>query len=104
MARAIVWSNYPPVQSVGYNAGAEEVIMTNKTVTLEIPQSEWERFTIELARVVAILQEHQRESEERWERIEALKAETAVIKEELRRRLQDVDKHLGNSEIAGQLR
>lgn len=78
--------------------------MMNKTVTLEIPQSEWEKFTIELARVVAILQEHQRESEERWEQIAVLKAETAVMKEELRRRLQDVDKYLGNPEIAGQLR
>ncbi len=78
--------------------------MMNKTVTLEIPQSEWEKFTIELARFVAILQEQQKESEERWERIVELKAETAMMKEELRRRLQDVDKYLGGTEAVGQLR
>ncbi len=78
--------------------------MTNKTVTLEIPQSEWEKFTIELARVVAILQEQQKESDERWERISELKTETAKMKEELGRRLQNVDKYLGSPEVAGQLR
>jgi hypothetical protein len=94
MARAIVWSNYPGVQRVGYNAGAEEVIMTNKTVTLEIPQSEWERFTIELARVVAILQEHQRESDERWARIADLRAESERIKQESRKARENVEKYL----------
>lgn len=76
----------------------------NNTVTLEIQQSDLEKFNLELTRVVAILQEHQRESEERWERIAELKAENTKLKDELRKRLQDVDKYLGSPEIVGQLR
>ncbi len=71
----------------------------NKTVTLEIPQSEWKKFNEELIRTVAVMQEQQRESEERWERIVELKMETSDLMQDLRRRLQDVDKHLGSSEI-----
>jgi len=71
----------------------------NKTVTLEIPQNEWKKFNEELVRAVAVMQEQQRESEERWERIVELKMETSDLMQDLRRRLQDVDKHLGSSEI-----
>ena len=76
----------------------------SKTLTLEIPQSEWDKFQKELIRAIAVLQEQQRESEERWTQISELKAETAQLREELQRRLQDVDKHLGSPETNRQSR
>lgn len=72
----------------------------NKTVTLEVPQSEWEKFRAELARAVAVMQEQQHESEERWMHIAELKAETLDLREELKRSLRNVDKHLGSLEAA----
>lgn len=53
----------------------------SKTLTLEIPQSEWDKFQKELIRAIAVLQEQQRESEERWTQISELKAETAQLRE-----------------------
>jgi len=47
--------------------------------------SNWKKFEIELARAVAILKEHQRESDERWVRIAELRAENERLKTELER-------------------
>ena len=66
----------------------------NNTVTLEIQQSDLEKFNLELTRVVAILQEHQRESEERRERIAGLQADSERIKQEIRKAREDVEKYL----------
>lgn len=66
----------------------------NKTVTLEIPQSEWEKFNIELAKLAAVMQEQQRESEERWERIAEIRAEREKIKQETKIARENVEKHL----------
>ena len=71
----------------------------NKTVTLEIPQSEWKKFNEELVRTIAVMHEQQRESDERWMHIAKLKTETSDLMQELRRRLQDVEQYLGSSEI-----
>lgn len=76
----------------------------SKNVTLEISQNEFNRFNEELVRVVAVMQEQQRESEERWEQITGLREETAKLRAELSQRLQDVDKYLGSFETARQLR
>jgi len=67
----------------------------NKTVTLEISQSEWKKFNEELVRAVAVIQEQQRESEERWERIAELQAESEKIKQQIREAREDVEKYLG---------
>jgi peptidoglycan hydrolase CwlO-like protein len=67
----------------------------NKTVTLEIPQSEWKKFNEELVRAVAVMQEQQRESEERWERIAKLQAESEKIKQQIREARENVEKYLG---------
>jgi len=67
----------------------------NKTVTLEIPQSELKKFNEELVRAVAVMQEQQRESEERWERIAKLQAESEKIKQQIREAREDVEKYLG---------
>ena len=67
----------------------------NKTVTLEIPQSEWKKFNEELIRTIAVMQEQQRESEERWERIVKLRAESEEIKRETRKARENVEKLLG---------
>lgn len=71
-----------------------------KMITLEIPQSEWEKFKEELIRMTAILQERQRESDERWERIAALNAENDRLMAELKRRRADVEILLGSPEAA----
>ncbi len=67
----------------------------NKTVTLEIPQSDWEKLSTELTRAVAVVQEQHRESEERWERIAMLDIQYKKMMEDIRRRLENVDKYLG---------
>lgn len=67
----------------------------DKTVTLEIPQSEWKKFNEELIRAVAVMQEQQHESEERWERIAKLRAESEEIKRETRKARENVEKLLG---------
>lgn len=71
-----------------------------KMITLEIPQSEWEKFKEELVRATAVMQERKRESDERWERITALNAENDRLMAELKRRRADVEKHMGPLEIA----
>lgn len=76
----------------------------SKMVTLEIPQNEWEQFKEELIRTAAILKEQQRESEERRERIMSHDARRQQIMAEIDRRLANVDKYLGDTEIARQLR
>jgi hypothetical protein len=76
----------------------------SKTVTLEIPQSEWEKFKEELIRTAAILKERKRESDERWERMADYDARHAQRMAEIDRRLANVDKYLGSSEIADNLR
>ncbi len=72
----------------------------SKTMTFEISQSDFNRFNEELVRVVSVMQEQQRESDERWEQITGLREETAKLRAELGRRLQDVDKYLGSFETA----
>jgi hypothetical protein len=74
----------------------------SKTVTLEIPQSELEKFNLELTRTVAILQEQQRESDERWERLARLDDRFKQMMAEITRRLENVDKYLGDTEVAHQ--
>ncbi len=76
----------------------------SKMVTLEIPQSEWEKFKEELTRTATILKEQQRESEERRERIVSRDARRQQIVAEIDRRLANVDKLLGYAENAHQLR
>ena len=76
----------------------------SKMITLEIPQSEWEKLEKELIRTTAILKEQQRESEERRERIVSHDAKRQRIMAEIDRRLANVDKYLGHAESAGQLR
>ena len=65
-----------------------------KMITLEIPQSEWDKFKEELIRVVAIMQERKRESDERWERMAALDAEYEQLMKALRKERSNVAKHL----------
>ena len=74
----------------------------SKTVTLEIPQSELEKFNLELTRTVAILQEQQRESEERWERLARLDDQFKQMMIEITKRLENVGKYLGDTEVARQ--
>ena len=74
----------------------------SKTVTLEIPQSELEKFNLELTRTVAILQEQQRESEERWERLARLDAQFKQMMAEIVKGLENVGKYLGDTEVARQ--
>ncbi|MGH9802691.1 MAG: hypothetical protein ACRD82_20180 [Blastocatellia bacterium] len=69
----------------------------NKTVTLEIPQSEWKKFNEELVRAVAVMQEQQRESEERWVRIAKLQTESEEIKRQIRKAREDVEKYMGSN-------
>jgi hypothetical protein len=64
----------------------------SKTVTLEIPQSELEKFNLELTRTVAILQEQQRESEEQWERLARLDDRFKQMMVEITKRLENVDR------------
>jgi hypothetical protein len=71
-------------------------------VTLEIPQSELEKFNLELTRTVAILQEQQRESEERWERLARLDDRFKQMMAEITKRLENVDKYLRDTEVAHQ--
>ncbi len=75
----------------------------SKMIPLEIPQSEWEQFKEELIRVVAIMQEHKRESDERWERMAAYDERHAQMMAEIDRRLANVDKYLGGAEIGHHL-
>lgn len=65
-----------------------------KMITLEIPQSEWEKFKEELIRMTAIMQERQRESDERWVRIAELDAEYERLMKELRKERSNVAKYL----------
>ena len=67
----------------------------NETVTVEIPKSEYDKFREELPRVVAVMQEQQRESDERWERITKLRNESEMIKQDIRKAREDVEKSLG---------
>lgn len=67
----------------------------NETVTVEIPKSEYDKFCEELPRVVAVMQEQQRESDERWERITKLRNESEMIKQDIRKAREDVEKSLG---------
>ncbi|MGE0886873.1 MAG: hypothetical protein AB7P14_25410 [Blastocatellales bacterium] len=67
----------------------------SKTMTFEISQSDINRFNEELVRVVTVMQEQQRESEERWERITMLRDESEMIKNEIRKAREDVEKSLG---------
>jgi squalene cyclase len=71
----------------------------DKPVVLEIPQSEWEKISLELVRTVAVMQEQQRESEERWAHIAELKAETLDLQEELKRSLRNVDNARAGEEL-----
>lgn len=66
----------------------------SKTMTLEIPQGEWDKFQKELIRAIAVLQEQQRESEERWERITRSRAESEHVKQAIRKAREDVEKSL----------
>jgi hypothetical protein len=66
-----------------------------KMITLEIPQSDWEKFKEELIRVAAVLKEQQRESEERRKRIVSGDARRQQVMAEIDRSLANVDKHLG---------
>lgn len=75
----------------------------SKMVTLEIPQSEWEKLKEELIRTAAILKEQQRESEERRERIVSRDARRQQVTAEIDRRLANVDKLLGDAENVRQL-
>lgn len=74
----------------------------NKTVTLEIPQSDLEKFNLELARVVTILQGQQRESDERWERVTRLNRQFDQLMIEITKRLENVDKYLGDDDGSSQ--
>lgn len=67
----------------------------SKTMTFEISQSDLNRFNEELVRVVTVMQEQQRESEERRERITMLRDESEMIKNEIRKAREDVEKSLG---------
>lgn len=67
----------------------------NETVTVEIPKSEYDKFREEIVRVVAVMQEQQRESDERWERIAKLRNESEMIKRDIRKAREDVEKSLG---------
>ena len=66
-----------------------------KMITLEVPQSEWEKFNEELIRTATILKEHQRESEERRERMVSGDARRLAVFAEIDRRLANVDKLMG---------
>lgn len=66
----------------------------NKTITFEIPQSEWEKFNTELTRIVAVMQEQQRESEERQERITDIRAEREKIRRETKIARENAEKYL----------
>ncbi len=68
----------------------------NNTVTLEIPQNEWKKFNEELIRTIAVMQEQQRESDERWVRIAKLQAESEEIKQQIKEAREDVEKYLGS--------
>jgi hypothetical protein len=76
----------------------------SEMITLEIPRSEWEKFKEELIRMVTIMQEHKRESDERWERMAAYDDRHQQMMAEIDRRLANVDRYLGDAEIAHQLR
>jgi septal ring factor EnvC (AmiA/AmiB activator) len=65
-----------------------------KMITLEIPQSDWEKLKEELIRMVAVMQERQRESDERWQRIDALDAEYERLMQTLRKERRNVAEHL----------
>ena len=65
-----------------------------KMITLEIPQSDWNRFNEELVRTAAIMQERKRASDERWERMIALDAEYEQLMKVLRKERGNVAKHL----------
>ncbi|NOT62342.1 MAG: hypothetical protein HOP19_19210 [Acidobacteria bacterium] len=71
-----------------------------KMITLEIPQSDWEKFKEELIRTAVILKEHQRESEERWERTADYDSRHEQRMAEIDRRLANVGKYLGSTESA----
>ena len=71
-----------------------------KMITLEIPQSEWERFKEEIIRMAAVMQERKRESDERWERMAALDVQYEQIMAQLRKEKANVEKHLGRGEFA----
>ena len=66
-----------------------------KMITLEIPQTELEKFKEELIRTTAILKEHKRESDERWERTAGYNSRHEQRMAEIDRRLANVDKYLG---------
>ncbi len=74
----------------------------SKTVTLEIPQSELERFNLELTRTVTLLQAQHRESEERQERLARLDAQFQQMMAEIMKGLENVGKYLGDTEVARQ--
>jgi hypothetical protein len=76
----------------------------SKMVTLEVPQNEWEQFKEELIRTATILKEHKRESDERWERLADYDARHAQRMAEIDRRLANVDKYLGSTEVAHNVR
>lgn len=74
----------------------------SKIVTWEIPQSELDRFNLELTRTVTLLQVQQRESEERQERLARLDAQFKQMMSEIVKGLENVGKYLGDTEIARQ--
>jgi hypothetical protein len=65
-----------------------------KMITLEIPQSDWNRFKEELIRTATILTEHKRESDERWERAAGYDLRHEQYMAEIDRRLANVGKYL----------
>jgi hypothetical protein len=75
----------------------------SKMVTLEISQSEWEQFKEELVRTIAIMQERKRESDERWERMAGYDDRHQQMMAEIDRRLANVDKYLGGTQITHHL-
>lgn len=72
----------------------------SEMITLEIPRSEWEKLKEELIRTVTIMQEHKRESDERWARMAAYDERHQQMMAEIDRRLANVDRYLGDAEIA----
>ena len=71
----------------------------NNPVTLKTLRSQWKKFNEELASVVAVMQEQQRESEERWVRIADLKAEASQLRESRQRARMETEALLGSSDV-----